>query len=367
MTNLEGARLNGGAAREKGPMPAVPQGHQTLQESSVEIGLIIVLGVLLAGSLAFNLGLFGTSKPKTAGAVANTSSSAAPSRSSDDDRARKLESELEKKRKDLEEAKKASAELKDELKAAKKKLFDAGQADKNGDDLSKARAEVERQASIQLESTRAELATALADVQRLKAAEEKGGKKRAAPADESRPVAEKPVVEKVPEVVTRVIRELSEVEKERIARLETQSANDRKKANELDRELKSLRAKVDRMHRESKRVYAESNLVRDKFRAVEVRLNRTLLENDLFRRAISDLEKKTGQRAEHVTPTADEVADADRKLSERHAAEDRAENEARERLEAAPVTMGGDDAPAATETAPVATEPVPAATPTASA
>ncbi len=330
----------------------------------MEIGLIIVLGVLLAGSLAFNLGLFGTAKATTAGAAANTPS-AAPSRSGDEDRARKLESELDKKRKDLEEAKKAAAELKDELKAAKKKLFDAGQADKNGDDLAKARAEVERQASIQLESTRAELATALADLQRLKALEETRGKKRPAPSDE-KPV-EKPVVEKAPEVVTRVIRELSEVEKERMARLETQSANDRKKANELDRELKSLRAKVDRMHRESKRVYSEANLVRDKFRAVEVRLNRTLLENDLFRRAISDLEKKTGQRAEHVTPTADEVADADRKLSERHAAEDRAENEARERLEAAPVTMGGDEAgttPA--EAAPVA-DAAPTTTPTATA
>ncbi len=319
--------------------------------------LIILLGVGLAISLAFNLGFFGGGQAgKSAGAIANTPTTARVEAT--DDRPRKLEADLEKKRKELEDFKKAHAELKDELKATKKKVFDQGQAEKSGDDLSRARAEVERQASIQLESTRAELSAALADIQRLKSAEELRGKKRPAPSEE-RPV-EKPVAEKPPEVITRVIRELSEVEKERITRLETQSANDRKKANELDRELRSVKAKIERMQRESKRVYGEANLVRDKFRAVEVRLNRTLLENDLLRRAIVDLEKKTGQRAEHTVPTADEFAAADRKLSERHAAEDRADAEARARLEAAPATGGEDDAAAAPGAA-AAPEPTAAA------
>jgi chromosome segregation ATPase len=337
------------------------------RESFVTV-LIILLGVGLAISLAFNLGFFGGGQAgKSAGAIANTSSAAPARAEANDDRPRKLEADLEKKRKELEDLKKSHAELRDELKATKKKVFDQGQSDKTGDDLARARAEVERQASIQLESTRAELATALADITRLKSLEESRGKKRAAPT-EDRP-AEKPVVEKAPEVITRVIRELSEVEKERITRLETQSANDRKKANELDRELRSVKAKIERMQRESKRVYGEANLVRDKFRAVEVRLNRTLLENDLLRRAIGDLEKKTGQRAEHSVPTADEFAAADRKLSERHAAEDRADAEARARLEAAPAT-GGEEAavPAPAEAPAAAAEaPVEPPTPTASA
>jgi archaellum component FlaC len=310
----------------------------------------------------------------------SSSASSTPARveKTDDERARKFEADLEKKKKELDELKKSFADVRDELKATKKRVFDQGQAEKTGDDLTRARAEVERTASIQLEATRAELATALADVQRLKSLDESRGKKKpfGASAPEAASVervvekpAEKPVVERPQEVITRVIRELSDVEKERIARLETQSSNDRKKANELDRELRSLRAKVDRMQRESKRVYTEANLTRDKFRAVEVRLNRTLMENDLLRRAVVDLEKKTGQHAEHTTLTAAEVADSDRHVKERHAAEDRAEDEARAKLEAAaPVVTEEPVAAAPVEAAPAApAEPTPAPTPTASA
>jgi hypothetical protein len=154
------------------------------------------------------------------------------------------------------------------------------------------------------------------------------------------------------EVVQRVIRELSDVEKERIARLEQQSSSDRKKANELDREVRALRGKIDRMHRESKRVYSDANLARDKFRAVEMRLNRTLLESDLARRALKDLEKKTGQHAEHSTLTPEEIDESDRRVKEKHAAEDRAEADARARLEAALPTTGEESeapAPGATD------------------
>lgn len=317
--------------------------------------VIIVLGLALAISLAFNLGLVGGK------ATSPTASGGAPSRveaRNDDDRPRKLEAELDKKKKELEELKKAQGELKEELKAAKKKLFDQKESDKAGDDLAKARAEVERQASVQLENTRHELAVALADVQRLKAEAEGKGRKRPEPT-EKREEAVK--AEKPPEVVQRVIRELSDVEKERIAKLEAQSSNDRKRANELERELRALKGKQDRMQRESKRVYSEANLARDKFRAVETRLNRTLLENDLLKRAIAALEKKTGLHAEHTSPTADELAESDRQMKEKFAAEDQAEAEARARLEAAPVADETPSEPAAEATASAPAEAAPAA------
>jgi chromosome segregation ATPase len=331
--------------------------------------VIILLGVALAASLAFNLGLVGNSQPtQSAQASSNTNATAAAKPQTDDERARKLEADLEKKKKELEEVKKGQADLRDELKAAKKKLFDQNQAEKSGDDLSKARAEVERHASIQLESTRAELATALADIQRLKSLEENRGKKRPERTNDEKPVEKAAApVEKPAEVVTRVIRELNDVEKERIAKLEAQSSNDRKKANELERETRSLRAKVDCIQRESKRVYGESNLARDKFRAVETRLNRTLLENDLLKRAIVDIEKKTGQHAEHTQPTAEEFAAADRSMKERHAAEDKQEAEARARLEAMPAAGEEEAAPAAAVAAPevaAAAAATPAAEPT---
>lgn len=314
--------------------------------------VIILLGIALTVSLAFNLGLIGGGAKPTAQASANTSNTSKSESRSDDERARKAEAELEKKTKELSEAKKTQAELKDELKTAKKKLHEVRESEKSGDDLAKARADVERQASIQLESTRAELASALAEVQKLKTqAETKKGKP--APVVEAA-VEKKEEAPRPQEVVTRVIRELSDVEKERITRLETQSANDRKKANELDRELKSLKAKLDRHQRDSKRVYQEADLARDKFRAVELRLNRTLVENDLLKRAIKDLEKKSGVDAGRLELTSEEVASSDATMKAKFAAEDQAAAEAKAKLEAAPATHAEEAAPAAVEAAPVA-------------
>jgi chromosome segregation ATPase len=324
--------------------------------------VIIALGLALAASLAFNFGLIGGK------AVSQQAPAGAPPRAEappEDNRPRKLESELEKKKKELEELRKAHGELKEELKAVKKRLFEQREAAKADDDLAKARAEVERQASVQLENTRHELAVALSEVQRLKA--ELEGKGRRRPESAERPERREEPKPQVQEVVQRVIRELSDVEKERIARLEAQSSSDRKRANELDRELRAVKGKLERMQREAKRVYSESQLARDKFRALEIRLNRTLLENDLLRRAIADLERKTGLHAERTTLTAEETAESDRTVKARHAAEDQAEAEARARLEAAPVSEEATEPPAATSETPLASAPVAAEAPAASA
>ena len=66
--------------------------------------------------------------------------------------------------------------------------------------------------------------------------------------------------------------------------------------------------------------------MKDKYKALEKRLNRTLLERDLLRRAIKDLEKKTGMLAERTELTPDEMAASDRKVEE--AAQARATAEA---------------------------------------
>lgn len=301
---------------------------------------IVILGIALIISLAFNMGfLGGGSKPApSAGATANTSPR--PERRDDDAATRlaKAEGELEKKKKELEEVKKAQSELKDELKNTKKKLHGQKEEAKAGDDLVKARAEVERAASLQLETTRSELAAALADVQRLKAEAENRGRKPKAERTEERAAAPAPAAapeEKKEVVITRVIRELSEAEKEKMNRLEQEARSDKKKAIEAAAELRNVKARVEREKREAKRIYEEGRLARDKFRAVETRLNRTLLENDMVKRALVDLEKKTGQHAERFTPNAEELAASDAKVSERHAAEDRASEEAHKKLEAA--------------------------------
>lgn len=320
---------------------------------------LVLLGIALAISLAFNLGILGSK----AAAPANPNAPQRSETKAPGEDTRKLEAELDKKSKELSELKKAHSDAKDELKTAKKKLFDVTESHKSGDGLAKERAEVERGASIQLDATRAELATALSEIQRLKADADNKGKKRAPVAAEAAPVEKKEEAPKPQEVITRVIRELNDVEKERITKLEAQSAADRKKANELDRELKSLKAKLDRHQRDSKAVFKDAELSRDKFRAVEMRLNRTIVENDLLKRAIKDVEKKAGLDATRTELTAEETAQSDASVKAKHAAEDKAEAEARAKLEAAPATTPEEaPAPAAAEAAPVAE-----ATPTAQA
>ncbi|MDX2008976.1 MAG: cell envelope biogenesis protein TolA [Myxococcaceae bacterium] len=320
--------------------------------------ITVLLAVALIVSLAFNMGFFGQKAAPSKPAGGNEPS---PRASRDDDaaaRANKLETELDKKRKELEDVKKTQAELKDELKAAKKKLHDQREADKTGDDLVKARAEVERQASIQLDATRQELANALADVQRLKNEAERGKKRTEA----VKPAAEvKPEEKKEAAPVQRVIRELSEAEKEKMQRLEQQASADKKKAIELAAELRNVKVRVDREKREARRVYEEGKLARDKFRAVEIRLNRTLLENDMLKRAITDLEKKSGIKADTHAPSAEQLAQSDQQMREKHAAEDKASDEARAKLEAAEATTleapEAQAADAATATGPVTPAP----------
>jgi chromosome segregation ATPase len=307
------------------------------------IVITVLLAIALVVSLAANMGFFGSQKPPAR--VASGTDSAPRTERRDDDgaaRAGKLESELDKKRKELDEVKRAQAELRDELKATKKKVHDQREADKTGDDLAKARAEVERQASIQLESTRQELANALADVQRLKGLVDQKARKPQEPREE-KPREEKREEPRAQEekrevVVQRVIRELSDAEKEKMNRLEQQASSDKKKAIELAAELRNVKARIDREKREARRVYEEGRLARDKFRAVELRLNRTLLESDLLKRAIFDLEKKTGTKAEKTSLSSDELAASDATMREKHAAEDKANDDARAKLEAAEAT-----------------------------
>jgi chromosome segregation ATPase len=298
--------------------------------------LIVLLAVALAVSLAFNLGFFG--QP----AVPAQSGSAVP-RSVRQDASpdvaaalQKAESELDKKKRDFDELKRAQNELKEELKQAKRKLFEDKEAgkDANAEDLKKARAEAERQASIQLEHTRAELAAALSEVQRLKSDADSRSKRAVAKEVIKEKPAERPETPAPQVVVQKVIRELADHEKERIARLEQQSVTDRKRAQEAERDMRNWKAKFDKQIRDVKAAYTESTLAKDKFRAVEKRLNRTLLESDMLRRALSDLEKKTGMTAERHQLTADEIADSDKRMAEKYQAEDQASAEARAKLEA---------------------------------
>src|SRR5262249_19052133 len=229
-----------------------------------------------------------------------------------------LETELEKRRKESEEQRAQLADLKDQLKQAKRKLFEHKEQEKNGLGIVKAREEIERNASIQLEVVRAELSAALTEVERLKAEAQDRPK---------RPPPPPPPVEAAPQPAApapppgRRFRELSDADRERIQRLEQQSARDRTRALELERETKRLRGRMETQHRIYVVTKGELDLLKDKFKALEKRLNRTLLERDLLRRAIKDLERKSGILAERTELTPEEIADSDRKVEEKAMAE----------------------------------------------
>jgi hypothetical protein len=232
---------------------------------------------------------------------------------------------VERRRREVEELKSTVAELRGELKQAKRKLHEQRAEEKGGQDLVKARADVERSASQQLEIVRSELAVALADVARLRAESEAFRGRKPAPPP---PAATAPVPAPVPappaaapEPPVRRFRELSDTDREKMERLEHLANRERSRAQELTAEVRRFKGRAETQARVYTITKGELDLLKDKFKALEKRLNRTLLERDLMRRAIRDLEKKSGLFAERTELTAEEAAASDRSIDERAAAE----------------------------------------------
>src|SRR6201999_4388311 len=89
-------------------------------------------------------------------------------------------------------------------------------------------------------------------------------------------------------------RELSDTDREKMERLEQRALKEGNRALELEKEVKRLKGRGETQARVYTVTKGELDLAKDKFKALEKRLNRTLLERDLLRRAIRDLEKKSG-------------------------------------------------------------------------
>lgn len=274
----------------------------------VSIGFVVTLGLLI----------FGRSAPTAHGAAPSAAIGGAAARSGPDP-------ELERRRREADELKASVAELRSELKQARRKLHEQREADRDGADLAKARADVERSASQQLEAVRGELASALAEVSRLKGEADAFRTRRPAPAREAAPPAPAPTaaVATVPPPAPepRRFRELSDTDREKMDRLEHLANRERSRAQELSAEVRRLKGRTETQARVYTVIKGELDLLKDKFKALEKRLNRTLLERDLLRRAIRDLEKKSGLAADRTELTADEVAASDRTVEERAAAE----------------------------------------------
>jgi len=281
--------------------------------------MVVLLLVLVSVGFVISLGLLLFARPPRQAPnprPASTGQLAAPLRASPDP-------DLERRRKENEELKATVNDLRAELKQTKKRLHDQREDERGGQDLVKARADVERSASQQLEVVRSELASALAEVSRLKNEAEafRTRKPAAAPA----PVAPAPAAPTPapapPEPPARRFRELSDTDREKMERLEHLANRERARAQDLGAEVRRLKGRAETQGRVYTVIKGELDLLKDKFKALEKRLNRTLLERDLLKRALRDLEKKSGLLAERTELSAEEAAASDRSVEERAAAE----------------------------------------------
>jgi len=241
-----------------------------------------------------------------------------------------LQLDLEKRKKELEDSKHQLNEAREQLKQAKKKLFEQKESERDSRHLARERDEIERSASVQLERVRLELSHAQVEVQKLKTDLEGTRSRRTAPAAPVSASAPQPTPAPaavaaavasppVPDKSVRKFRELTDADKERMQRLEQQAARERTRAGEFERELKRFRARSETQHRVYVVTKGELDLVKDKFKALEKRLNRILLERDLVGRALRDLERRSGIAAERTELTAEEIAASDRTVDEKAA------------------------------------------------
>jgi chromosome segregation ATPase len=312
------------------------------------LALVLVASALVI-SLWFNF--FGTRSA--------TPSSPSSMARAEAERLRALEAEAERRRREADEAKAATNELRAELKQVKRKLHEQRTSDKSEQDLVRARTDVERAASQQLEVVRGELAHALAEVTKLRADGEGGRKGRPAPPPP--PVAAPPAVvvavaaapapepaaSEPPPVggtsaerdnTARRFRELSDSDREKLERLEHQANRERARAVEFQTEVRRLKGRTETQQRVWVVTKGELDLLKDKFKALEKRLNRTLLERDLLKRAIGELERRGGLTAGRTELTQEEIATSDQGVDERS----RLEAERLERRTAAPALVSPD-------------------------
>ncbi len=331
----------------------------------------MVLGLALFFFVAFvvTLGLLLFSPQRTASTPAHAAHREA-------ERLRTMEGDAERRRRETEEAKALVNELRAELKQTKRKLHEQRTAERSDQDLVRARTEVERAASQQLEVVRGELAHALAELSKLRAdAEGSRAKGRTptvpAPAPQAPPPPPPQSAAPVPvaaaslpeaERAARRFRELSDSDKEKLERLEHQANRERTRALEFQTEVRRLKGRTETQHRVWVVTKGELDLLKDKFKALEKRLNRTLLERDLLKRAIGELERRGGLTAGRTELTQEEIALSDRGVEERS----RAEAERLERrTQAAQPAPGPAEAngTAESEALPQPVEPGPAAVP----
>ncbi|MCL2625331.1 MAG: hypothetical protein FWD46_00745 [Cystobacterineae bacterium] len=259
----------------------------------MEIALIIVSSALV---LCLYLLIFRRSpQPTTAKPLPKPSPAHVENPRAENPGALELEA-LNSKTAELQKTKGEFQKTKDELRQSKQKLFEAREKNKQLEAELKTQKQLERQAIAETESARLHSADLLAALNKLKLELEtqKTSSLPPPPSSPSPPVQAPPIKPAKP---AKVLRELSPAEKEKLENAERLVAAEHSRTQELEKELKSLKIRFELGQRQLKNVRSSGKLQKDKFRALEKRLNRTLLERDLILRAMRDLENRCGLQA----------------------------------------------------------------------
>ncbi|MCL2011354.1 MAG: hypothetical protein FWG75_00990 [Cystobacterineae bacterium] len=264
----------------------------------MEIALIFLLSAICLYLLFFRRGSTPASQPTSKNLPAKAESNKAENPMASEQEA------LLAKTAELQKTKGEFQKLKDELKQSKQKLFEAREKNKQWEAELKAQKQLERQALQEAENARlnsAELSTELSKL-RLELETQKPFAKTSAPAAPSQtPAAEPPRPAKL-------LRELNPAEKEKLENAERLVAAEHSRTQELEKELKNLKVRFELAQRQLKSFRSSGKLQKDKFRALEKRLNRTLLEKDLVLRAMYELENRCGLQASIVELPDKELA-----------------------------------------------------------
>jgi|GEM_PF-1417724 len=290
----------------------------------MEIALIIFLAVALVvclGLLIFKPGSVAVSrpkpKPKESPAKAEDDKSDAAFQQSS---AASSQEALAK----AAEFQKAKGELqknKEELKQSKQKLFEAREKNKQLETELKTQKQLERQALLETESLRLQLTDFSTELHRLRMELEtqkpsSSSSKMSVLPPVPPPASNAELVKPAPKPAKQT-RELSPAEKEKVENAERLIAAEHLRTQELEKELKTLKIRFELVLRQLKASQSESKLQKDKFRALEKRLNRTLLERDFILRAMRDLESRCGlQAAVAELPAEDAVAETSEDFSD---------------------------------------------------
>ncbi|MCL2178377.1 MAG: hypothetical protein FWC28_05505 [Proteobacteria bacterium] len=196
---------------------------------------------------------------------------------------------------ELQKTKGEFQKTKEELRQNKQKLFEAREKNKQLEVELKTQKHLERQALLEVENLRLHSADLSTELNKLKLELETQKTSSLPPPSPLPPPPQVPPVK--PAKPSKIIRELSPIEKEKIEHAERLVAAEHNRSQEMEKELKNLKIRLELGQRQLKNIRSAGTLQKDKFRALEKRLNRTLLEKDLVLRAMRELENRCGLQA----------------------------------------------------------------------